>query len=169
MNLTTRPREGLKNYLYEIAVKMIDTQFRSSQKKLPCQVLSDSQACEIIDSLQRYSKQHFSIFLKTEQLNYGASQKIVSLMLKYLWCLDLIEEPPICPLDRHILSKITKEISCEDSELREIKGFKNWTQIENKEIYIKIINSAKISFGDQIAKWELENWEGNTPIKSNVE
>ena len=36
---------------------------------------------------------------------YGIAQKFINLSLKYHWCLDLIQEPPHCPIDSTIINK----------------------------------------------------------------
>lgn len=40
--------------------------------------------------------------LEGGHLNYGVSQKVLNLYLKYLWCLDLIPIPPHFPVDSRI-------------------------------------------------------------------
>lgn len=46
--------------------------------------------------------------LHGKRMRFGVSQKALNLYLKYLWCLDIIPEPPHCPLDGIMLNKIAK-------------------------------------------------------------
>lgn len=65
------------------------------------------------------------------RMNFGVSQKLFNLHLKYLWCLKQIETPPHFPVDRIIQEKLkTKEITA-------------WTQMKDEQPYLKVINSAK--------------------------
>ena len=44
--------------------------------------------------------------LKDGRLRLGASQKLLSLHLKHLWAVGLIEEPPLCPFDGIIIQQL---------------------------------------------------------------
>ena len=89
--------------------------------------------------------------LSNRELNFGVSQKLLNLYLKYLWCLDKIPTPPHFPVDRLIQEKlkVTKVIS--------------WTKgMDDDTDYLKIIAKAKIKAdleGLSIAEWELKNFK----------
>jgi hypothetical protein len=73
--------------------------------------------------------------LQEGQLNFGVSQKLLNLYLKYLWCLEKIKlPPPHFPVDRKIQEKF---------RMNEVKS---WTRMEGEvgeSDYLKIIQKAK--------------------------
>lgn len=75
------------------------------------------------------------------------AQKSISIYIKYLWCLNLIQEPKICPVDRIILSHTSaksKDISW---------GYVN-DIIEHRRKFKYVIESSALA-NLSIAKWEL--------------
>lgn len=79
----------------------------------------------------------------------GVCQKLLNLQLKYLWCLDLVAEPPHCPVDRIIISK---------TRLREKV---NWTGITTATQYQRVIDAIKEvaqPTGLSLAQWELTQY-----------
>ena len=68
-----------------------------------------------------------------------------NLYLKYLWCIDIICEPPHCPIDKIILNKL--------------KDYKtSWTKM-NKDDYIRAIKKINFVRGkESIAQWELREF-----------
>jgi hypothetical protein len=77
---------------------------------------------------------------------YGGAQKLLNLMLKYLWCTDLIWRPPHCPVDRIVIDR-TK-----------YRGKVNWTQIREESEYRKVIEAIKElanAEGLSASEWEL--------------
>jgi len=92
-----------------------------------------------IHALSEYSKK-FATLLRNGKLNFGVSQKILNLFLKYIWCLKLIPMPPHFPVDRMIQVEL-------NNKAKE-KGFKTrvivpWTQLEDDSDYLEIIIFAK--------------------------
>jgi len=76
------------------------------------------------------------------RISFGTVQKILNLYLKYLWSINLIVEPPHCPIDSIILSHLNDYVT-------------RWTKM-NKEKYVRIINKINLTRGDKsIAEWEL--------------
>lgn len=92
--------------------------------------VSDEVHIENIEQLQKYTA-NFDKLLTNGQFNFGVSQKLINLYLKYLWCLDIIPEPPHFPVDRIIQQKL------------EYKPIKAWTKIEKAEDYMAIVNFAR--------------------------
>ena len=89
----------------------------------------------------------FKEILNNGKMNFGVSQKLLNLYLKYQWCLGLIKTPPHFPVDRIIQQKLN------------FNPIQPWTQICNVNDYMKIINCAKTLAKDKdisIAKLELE-------------
>ncbi|MBN3196976.1 hypothetical protein [Pectobacterium versatile] len=62
---------------------------------------------------------------------FGVAQKLLNLLLKYLWCLGNIPEPPYCPVDRIILEKTS------------FRGKVNWTIITRTSEYQRAICAIK--------------------------
>jgi len=107
-----------------------------------------------INSLSEHSRQ-FQQLLRPGQLNFGISQKLLNLHLKYLWCLEVIPTPPHFPVDRRI---------------QEITGFtpiKNWTEFTDELDYLRIINHVRkrARTNQSIAEYELENFERRLKTK----
>lgn len=93
---------------------------------------------------------------KTELISsseYGFTQKIVNMTLKYLIMLNAFgktsfkidEERCECPLDRQILDKLYSINK---------KTYKNWTQLK-KEDYTDIQNDIKICLGEEYKKGNM--------------
>jgi len=75
------------------------------------------------------------------------SQKSISVFLKHLWCMDLIPEPPCCPVDR-IIAKAAN-----------VKLKENWTQmnsIESLEFALNEFSKIANSENKTLAMWELQ-------------
>lgn len=78
---------------------------------------------------------------------FGVAQKLLNLLLKYLWCLDQIPEPPHCPVDRLVLDKTS------------LRGKLNWTSITQAAEYrraICAIDAVAKKSGLSIAEWEVQ-------------
>ena len=76
---------------------------------------------------------------------FGVAQKLLNLLLKYLWCLGHVAEPPHCPVDRLVLAKTT------------LRGRLNWTEITTAEKYNQAIDAIRVVAAKRsLAQWELE-------------
>jgi len=110
--------------------------------------ISDEIHIENIYKLSLFTGQFQSI-LQNGKLNFGVSQKMLNLYLKYLWCNDKISEPPHFPVDRRIQENI---------------GFKpvvSWTRFENSLDYMRIIHFTRKINNEfpSIAEFELKYFE----------
>lgn len=91
----------------------------------------------------------FQDILQNGKLNFGVSQKMLNLYLKYLWCQNQISEPPHFPVDRRIQENI---------------GFRpivSWTRFQDSIDYMRIIDfvRAKNNEFSSIAEFELKYFE----------
>jgi len=106
------------------------------------------------------AESEFSYLLNNGQLNFGISQKLLNLYLKYLWCMDKIETPPHFPVDRIIQENLNKEAKKYSIEAREITA---WTQMETESEYMEVIlyaiNILERSDFKNLAELELELFE----------
>ncbi len=128
-------RKMLRGYIEQIVLKKYK------------QPVSDEEHIENIIGISNYTAS-FKEVLKAP-INIGISQKLLNLALKYYWCLDLLPEPPHCPVDRIIQEKIYKQ------------PLVNWTQLDDINIYMQIINDARELTKKEklsLAQWELENF-----------
>lgn len=89
-------------------------------------------------------------------LNFGVSQKLLNLYLKYHWCLDEIPAPPHFPVDRIIQEKLKLKVI-------------PWTKmvgIKGREDYIRIVESAKEKLKEHkcehVAELELKLFNRNS-------
>lgn len=111
-------------------------------------LISDEIHIENICKLSLFTEQFESI-LQNGKLNFGVSQKMFNLYLKYLWCYNKISEPPHFPVDRRIQENI---------------GFKpivSWTRFENSLDYMKIIDFTRNINNEfpTIAEFELKYFD----------
>lgn len=92
--------------------------------------------------------------LVDEQPTFGIAQKAMNLTLKYLWCLDLMEEPPHCPVDSQVLKSV------------KLAG-KVWS-LMNKSDYESAIQEVKKAAGKKsISTWELDKWRPSITVQNN--
>jgi hypothetical protein len=110
--------------------------------------LSDEAHLASIKDLSTFTKE-FSEILQGGQLNFGVSQKMLNLFLKYQWCLNEIPTPPHFPVDRRIQEKL------------EIHQITSWTSYTDEKEYMQIIQTArkKANPNQSIAELELEIFE----------
>jgi len=107
----------------------------------------DADHLENIQKISDYTEK-FDGILNNGRLNFGVSQKILNLLLKYKWCIDDYPEPPHFPLDRRI------------QEILNLNPIISWTQITTSEEYMKIINKVRALKNDKtLAQFELEKFE----------
>lgn len=100
----------------------------------------------ILELSNHLSAVHADI-LQCGRFRIGPAQKALNLYLKYLWCLSRIAEPPHCPFDYQIISKLPS-----------YDGPK-WTMIDTVEDYRKLVAAAKVTAGkSSLSMWELETY-----------
>lgn len=111
------------------------------------EVLSE-QHCTNIELLSNHLSNTHKEALNGGRFRIGSAQKALNLYLKYLWCLDLINQPPHCPFDHRVLSLIP---NCETVK---------WTELDCLSEYKRIVGKAKNHLGNRaLADWELEEWQ----------
>lgn len=128
-------RNMLKGYIEQVIFKKYK------------QTVTDQEHLENILNISSYTAS-FKEVLKAP-INIGISQKLLNLALKYYWCLEILPEPPHFPVDRIIQQKIYKQPKV------------NWTQLNNVDMYMQIINDARVLARQNnlsLAQWELENF-----------
>ncbi|USD24637.1 hypothetical protein [Flagellimonas marinaquae] len=98
------------------------------------------------------------ILSNNNRLNFGVSQKLLNLLLKYLWCLFDYPEPPHFPLDRRIQESLI-DLSKNSNVLP--KAIVNWTQMPDSGDYMAIIEYIRANFlkNQTLAQFELEHFE----------
>lgn len=105
-----------------------------------------------INSISTFSSKYENILLNG-RINFGVSQKLLNLYLKYLWCLEEIPTPPHFPVDSIIQSKLG------------LKKIEAWTKFVNPAAYLEIIAMAEIKRKeleiDSLALLELELFKRN--------
>lgn len=115
--------------------------------------VSEDQHIENIERLSDFSGA-FDCTLK-EGLNFGVSQKILNLYLKYQWCLGKIPTPPHFPVD----SIIQKELRLPVTPWTKMKGE------QGKADYMNIMEAAKLQLQENdcknVAELELKLFRRN--------
>lgn len=116
--------------------------------------VSDELHIDNINKLSCFTEQFQSI-LQNGKLNFGVSQKMLNLYLKYLWCHNKISEPPHFPVDRRIQ---------ENTRFRPIVS---WTQFTDSIDYMRIINFVRKENNEfpSIAEFELKYFERHVKTK----
>lgn len=117
--------------------------------------VSDELHIDNINKLSCFTEQ-FQCILQNGKLNFGVSQKILNLYLKYLWCHNKISEPPHFPVDRRIQENI---------------GFRpivSWTKFENSIDYMRIVDFVRSINKEYptIAEFELDHFERRVKTKN---
>lgn len=92
----------------------------------------------------------FSQILNGTKINFGVSQKILNLHLKYLWCLDRSSQPPHFPVDRRI------------QETFQLKPILPWTDFKDHHPYRGIIEKVRQMMPREfksVAEYELSHFK----------
>ncbi|KKL20494.1 hypothetical protein LCGC14_2454880, partial [marine sediment metagenome] len=112
--------------------------------------ITEDLVIERINNLSETMTDEFRGILHNERFRIGVSQKLINLFLKYLWVLNLINEPPYCPFDSIVKRNLTNN------------NLVDWTKLDNTEDYMKFVDAAKeVAAPLSIAVWELETWNRN--------
>lgn len=107
--------------------------------------VSDDEHIMTIVSFANTLSEQFPHVLKDGRMRIGIAQKAINLYLKFLWCLELVPEPPHCPLDNLVLSKLRERVS--------------WTKLDGIENYCKKIGELKKVAGElSLSQWECKLW-----------
>jgi hypothetical protein len=93
----------------------------------------------------------YSDLLVNNKISFGRVQKLINLYLKYLWVFGLAKEPPHCPFDSIIISRLKAKVP----------GFANYKFTEDH--YRQLVNLARKNAGDglSISEWELKVFNEN--------
>jgi len=101
--------------------------------------VSENNHVKYIHELSDFSASFNTIFTQG-RMNFGISQKMLNLYLKYQWCKGDIAEPPHFPVDRIIQEELNKVARKNKLKAKKIEP---WTQFENETKYLEVINFAK--------------------------
>lgn len=109
------------------------------------QKVNDKKHIENIIKISREIPQEYKKILRDNEFRIGICQKLFNLYLKYLWVIGWIKEPPHCPFDSRVISKLN------------IKNKPRYTNIKKIKEYKMLVKAAKEKSGKKsIAQWELE-------------
>lgn len=109
--------------------------------------VSDPRHTANIEHIVRTTTQRHARVLRDGTFRIGSAQKALNLHLKYRWCRGEIPEPPHCPFDALILSRIP--------------GWRtrSWTAIDSMNDYLDLVAAAHGVAQSQgrrsLAEWEL--------------
>lgn len=101
--------------------------------------ISDEEHIKNIDSITQFSKK-YKEQLQGGEFNFGVSQKLLNLYLKYLWCLNILNfPPPHFPVDR----RIQKDLGINSPD--------SWTSsMFDEDKYFKVISKAREALNTDI-------------------
>ena len=109
-------------------------------------ISEDNHIKNIIELSNHLSTVHSGI-LQGGRFRIGPAQKALNLYLKYLWCIGKIAEPPHCPFDYQIITKLPSY------------NGPTWTMIDTEDDYCKLVIAAKVIAGESsLSMWELETY-----------
>jgi hypothetical protein len=137
-NLNTKDREQIKDKWKETLIKF--------GKKYENHVSEE----EFVNDIEEIKKEMKEL---PGKFKISHAQKSLSVYLKHLWCLDKIQEPPVCPVDRKILEKAGAPVAK-----------RAWTRIDNVKDYKEQLEYIKIKAEESnksIATWELYNFSNS--------
>jgi hypothetical protein len=135
-NITDAEKKDLRTYIKKYVWRLIKSSY---VKKCPSGTTHSKMISSFCDDVSK----KFGKILDKERFKIGIGQKILNLYLKYLWCLEIIPEPPHCPFDRIIISKLGLDVS--------------WTKLDDIEQYENLVDVAKSKAESKsLAEWELE-------------
>ena len=126
----------------------------SSCKEIQGKRISEEGHIKRIEDLSAEVSQKYRSILFKKKFRVGVSQKIINLFLKYLWSVNLVNEPHHCPFDNIIKLKIKKYTGNAD--------LVNWTEmksIEEYKNYVSAASKAAESEKSTIARWEMKHWK----------
>jgi len=99
-----------------------------------------------ICQLQRIMNEAFNGSFCEIGFRLSHAQKSLSVVLKHLWCMGRLAEPPACPIDRVVLGKVCGG------------RLQPWTRVnsltEHREMFNKVLSAATHA-GKSVAQWEL--------------
>lgn len=130
-NITENTKREFKNNLKNYLEQLVNDQYFKK--------VNENTHLANIHALSAYTTK-FSSLLKNGKINFGVSQKILNLFLKYIWCLKLIPTPPHFPVDRMVQIELNKKAVVNGLQSRKIKS---WTKFKNELDYLEIIKFAK--------------------------
>jgi hypothetical protein len=93
--------------------------------------VDDEEHLKSINEIVESSKS-FDGILNNGKINFGISQKILNLYLKYRWCMGDIQTPPHFPVDRRIQENINYT-----------KNLFSWTQLTDSKKYMELIEHVR--------------------------
>ena len=131
-NFSEEIRNNFRSALREEVEKIVTENYHS--KVLEIEHIKN------IKSLVYFSK-NLKVNNVTIPINFGVSQKLINLYLKYLWCLREIPEPPHFPVDRIIQTDIIKIVKEHNLETLALLP---WTKFEDDVHYRKIMKTAEL-------------------------
>ena len=159
-----KKKKEIKNYVKSLIEDMIEIYCDDNLniKKEKKHILN-------IKNISKSVSEKYHKYLFKGRCRIGASQKVLNLYLKYLWCIKEIEEPPHCPIDFIILTKFKEEVKDFSNRKEYFNSFDtSWTKLDSIEKYEDIISKAKIAIKDKsLSKWELEKFSRHEYNKSN--
>ncbi|WP_108422845.1 hypothetical protein [Flagellimonas amoyensis] len=146
-------KKNFKKYLQEYIETNILPEYQNNSRIDDLTHLK--QIKRISEASDKYRK---SAILSNHKLNFGVSQKLLNLLLKYVWCLFGYPEPPHFPLDRRIQESLIDLARNSNVSPRAIIS---WTQMTESDDYMAIIEYIRSNFlNDQtLAQFELEHFE----------
>jgi len=146
-NIDESKRQEIKNFVKNFIDKNIIFYYYK--------VVNDKTHNQNIINLSNEVSKKFSKVLYKSRFRIGTSQKVLNLNLKYLWCIDKIQIPPHCPIDKIILDILAKKSLTKDQ--RSIFNI-SWTKLDDIYKYFEIIQGARILVGEDLSTWELKYW-----------
>jgi hypothetical protein len=100
-----------------------------------------------IGELKKFGSHHGADLL-SDGYPFGIAQKLLNVYLKYQWCSGWISEPPHCPIDRTILTRL------------QLENRFIWTTMKESDYRAAINELKRVALQDGLspARWELNEF-----------
>ncbi|MCK5385071.1 MAG: hypothetical protein KAJ29_05790 [Alphaproteobacteria bacterium] len=115
-------------------------------------MLSEKQHVQYISDTATNLTNKIGQYLRNDEFRIGIAQKLINLHLKYLWCSNVISEPPHCPIDGIIRDKVKVEYP---------EFNYDWissNSIDEYRLAAAILRQQAESKKQTVAQWELREF-----------
>lgn len=134
-------RRSARDYLYGLLKELADGYHEGG-------IQDDDHLANIQTLADSMTVNHAKV-LDRGRYRIGTAQKTLNLYLKYLWCAGWISEPPHCPFDNQVVSKLPDVPN----------KWRTWTTVDDTNAYQHWVSEARQVAGDiSLAVWELGIW-----------
>ena len=139
------------DYARETLRGFVSGKLSGLQKEYSFGNMSDDDHCNNISGLAESINNEYAEILIRKKFRIGVAQKLLNIYLKYLWCMNIISNPPHCPFDSGIVSLL-------EGDARNYLWTKSDSIVEYRNVVYAAREKAKFS-NQSLAEWELTEYQ----------